>query len=175
MTNQMLPQFTTDDNGFIHFSLGDIEIRAGLLDNGDPYFIASDAANATGVSNVSDALKRLDDDEKDEIDLIDAIGRHQKIAVVTEPGLYKLILSSRKKEFNHIKRWITHDVLPAIRKQGAYVSPSITDEQLTALQQEIGRQQEQIHFLKQVNASAEVARRLLMGKRWSDYSDPDPD
>ena len=66
-------------------------------------------------------LRRLDKDEVDSIDLIDAMNRKQKTYVVSESGLYSLILGSRKPEAKEFKRWVTHEVLPQIRKTGGYI------------------------------------------------------
>lgn len=93
--------------------------------NGEPWFIAADACAPVGVSNVSDVLSRLDEDEKDLIDLADVVGRKVKLWAINEAGLYSMILTSRKPEAKAFKRWITHDVLPAIRKTGAYIAPVV--------------------------------------------------
>lgn len=77
---------------------------------------------ALGIGNSRDATNKLDDDEKMTVDLTDSHsgkrGGAQMITVVNEPGLYALVLSSRKPEAKAFKRWITHEVIPAIRKTG---------------------------------------------------------
>lgn len=85
-------------------------------------FVASDVCAALDIQNTADALRRLDDDEKG-IDSIDTLGGRQTVAVVTEYGLYALVLGSRKPEAREFKRWITHEVIPSIRKYGAYMTP----------------------------------------------------
>lgn len=70
-------------------------------------------------------VERLDDDEKG-ISTIDTLGGKQRMAIINEPGLYSLVITSRKPEAKAFKRWITHEVIPAIRKHGVY----ITDEKL---------------------------------------------
>lgn len=89
---------------------------------GEPWFVAADVCRALGLGNSSDAIRKLDADEKDGVDLIDPIGRKQNTAIINEPGLYTLVLSSRKPEAKAFKRWITHEVIPAIRKTGGYIS-----------------------------------------------------
>ena len=84
-----------------------------------PWFIAKDICDALEVKNTAQALIRLDDDEKDVI-LNDTPGGTQETSVVNEPGMYSLVLSSRKKEAREFKRWITHEVIPAIRATGKY-------------------------------------------------------
>jgi prophage antirepressor-like protein len=93
--------------------------------NGEPWFIAADVCKVLDISNNRDAFSRLDDDEKG-VGLIDTLGGRQKASLVNESGLYSLILGSRKPEAKPFKRWVTHEVLPAIRKTGRYVHPGLT-------------------------------------------------
>lgn len=96
--------------------------------NGEPWFVAADVCRALDVGNSRQALTRLDEDEKGVIST-DTPGGKQEMAIVNEPGLYALVLGSRKPEAKAFKRWITHDIIPAIRKTGSYtVAPSIEDE-----------------------------------------------
>ncbi len=87
--------------------------------DGEPWFVAADVCRALELGNNRQALKRLDDDEKGVIST-DTLGGEQKMNIVNEPGLYSLVLGSRKPEARAFKRWITHDVIPAIRKTGSY-------------------------------------------------------
>lgn len=96
-------------------------IRTAVLD-GQPYFVAVDVCKALEIKNHIDAIKRLDDDEKTGVVLTDPHGREQTTNAVTESGLYTLVLGSRKPEAKAFKRWITHDVLPTLRRTGGYVS-----------------------------------------------------
>lgn len=95
-------------------------VRVTMIDN-EPWFVATDVCKALDVKNNRDALTRIDDDEKG-VALTDTLGGAQEVAVVNEPGLYSLVLGSRKPEAKVFKRWITHDVIPAIRKTGGYVN-----------------------------------------------------
>ena len=101
--------------------------------NGDPWFVAVDVCRALEIGNTSQALSRLDEDEKDVI-LNDTLGGVQKMSIVNEPGLYTLVLGSRKEEAKDFKRWITHEVIPSIRKNGGYIAnqENLTDEQIVA-------------------------------------------
>jgi hypothetical protein len=72
------------------------------------------------IANPRDAASKLDDDEKDGVGITDARGREQKSTIITESGLYRLILTSRKEAAKKFKKWVTAEVLPAIRKIGAY-------------------------------------------------------
>jgi prophage antirepressor-like protein len=101
------------------FNYNDRSVRtAGTPDH--PLFVAKDVCEILDIGNVTDALARLDGDEFDSIEVTDSIGRKQLTKAVTESGLYSLILGSRKPEARQFKRWITHEVLPAIRKTGQY-------------------------------------------------------
>ena len=105
------------------------KIRTLNLD-GEPWFVAADVCKALLIVNSRDALTRIDDDEKGVVST-DTPGGRQEVTIVNEPGLYALILSSRKPEAKAFKRWITHEVIPAIRKHGAYISPNAEAVQVT--------------------------------------------
>ena len=90
--------------------------------NGEPWFVAVDVCSVLDLSNPTIAVSRLDEDERAKFNL----GRQGDATIVNEPGLYTLVLGSRKPKAKAFKRWITHEVIPAIRKHGVY----ITDEKL---------------------------------------------
>lgn len=92
--------------------------------DGEPWFVAADVCAVLGLGNVSMALERLDDDEKG-VSSIDTLGGAQQMAVINESGLYSLVLGSRKPDAKPFKKWVTAEVLPSIRKTGAY---SVTQE-----------------------------------------------
>lgn len=85
-----------------------------------PLFVAADVCACLGLSDVSNALKRLDTDDTTLIRVVDSAGRSQEVYAVNESGLYTLVLSSRKEEAKAFKKWVTSEVLPAIRKHGRY-------------------------------------------------------
>lgn len=107
-------------------------VRAVTLE-GEPWFVAADVCRALGIGNSRDATARLDDDEKGVVST-DTLGGKQELTIVNEPGLYALVLSSRKPEAKAFKRWITHEVIPSIRKTGGYIAGQETmdDDQLLA-------------------------------------------
>ncbi|UOK70209.1 Bro-N domain-containing protein [Ancylobacter polymorphus] len=88
--------------------------------NGEPWFVLLDVCKKLDIANPSDAASRLDDDEKDAVGITDAIGRAQKMTVISESGLYSLILRSTKPEAKRFRKWVTSEVLPSIRKTGGY-------------------------------------------------------
>jgi len=99
--------------------------------NGEPWFVAVDVCDVLDIRNVADAVSTLDDDEKG-IASVDTLGGPQRVIRVSEPGLYSLILRSRKPEAKAFKRWVTHEVLPAIRKTGSFVA-NLTPRQMAEL------------------------------------------
>lgn len=96
--------------------------------DGQPWWIAKDVCEILGLDAASGA-RGLDDDEKG-LHNVQTHGGEQQMAVVNEPGLYSLVLRSRKPEAKAFKRWITHEVLPAIRKHGGYLTPQKVEEVL---------------------------------------------
>lgn len=107
------------------------EIRVVTKD-GQPWWVAKDVCDVLEIKNSRDALGRLDEDEKG-VASTDTLGGTQQVQVVNESGLYSLVLSSRKPEAKQFKRWITHEVIPAIRRTGAYRVPTLTPNEAIAL------------------------------------------
>lgn len=99
------------------------EIRT-ISRDGAPWFVAADVCRALDVDRT--ATRRLDDDEKD-VYSTHTLGGQQELSIVNEPGLYALVLGSRKQKAKAFKRWITHEVLPSIRKHGAYATDDTID------------------------------------------------
>lgn len=108
------------------------QVRTVVI-NDEPWFVAKDVCEVLEMSNHNETLKRLDDDEKG-VNSIDTLGGVQELLVVNESGLYNLVMGSRKKEAKQFKRWITHDVLPAIRKTGTYTANPMSIEDLIIAQ-----------------------------------------
>ena len=104
-------------------------LRTLTDENGEPWFVAKDVCDILGHSNVSMALDRLDDDERSKSNL----GRQGETNIVNEAGLYSLVLGSRKPEAHKFKRWVTHKVLPQIRKTGGYIPTTDEDDDMTIL------------------------------------------
>ena len=115
--------------------------------DGEPWFVAKDVCNILEIKNSRDTLNKcLDEDER-----------------VSEAGLYSLILRSRKPEAKAFKRWVTHEVLPSIRKTGAYLSPGMSNEQVKALvatlEEEMYRRIQAENRLAKLEAHAEELAR----------------
>lgn len=103
------------------------EVRTTIKD-GDPWFVAIDICRVLDIANPRDAVSRLDDDEKNTVGITDGNRGNPNLNIVNESGVYSLIFTSRKPEAKAFKRWVTHDVLPTLRKQGYY--STMTDEVL---------------------------------------------
>ena len=105
------------------------ELRTVVKD-GEPWFVAKDVCMALDLADTHKAVERLDEDERNSIPITDAIGRLQDTYCVSESGLYALVLGSRKPQAHAFKRWVTHDVIPSIRKHGAYMTPETIEKVL---------------------------------------------
>ncbi|EKP97551.1 phage antirepressor protein [Lacticaseibacillus casei 21/1] len=105
------------------FQFEDNQIRT-VSSHGIIWFAAVDVTDALGIKNPSDAIKPLDEDERARFNL----GRQGSANFISEPGLYKLIGASRKPAAKRFNRWVTHEVLPSIRKHGAYMTPETIEK-----------------------------------------------
>lgn len=104
----------------IPFNYNGHEVRTVML-NGEPWFVAKDICAVLEIANNRDALSRLDDDEKG-VASTDTLGGKQEMSIISESGLYSLTLGSKKPQAHAFKRWVTHEVIPTIRKTGGYVN-----------------------------------------------------
>lgn len=126
------------NNEIQRFDFRGASLRTLTDEEGEPWFIAKDVCDILGMSNPSMAVIALDKDEVAQIDPKDYLGSenrsNQAVNIVSEPGLYKLIMRSRKPEAKEFQRWVTHEVLPQIRKTGGYIptSESDSDEDIMA-------------------------------------------
>lgn len=117
------------NNEMQRFDFKGAALRTLTDENGEPWFVAKDVCDILEISNPSDALKRLDDDERSRFNL----GRQGETNIVNEAGLYVLVLGSRKPEAHEFKRWVTHEVLPQIRRTGGYIPTDAGDDDMTIL------------------------------------------
>lgn len=113
------------NNEIQKFDFKGAALRTLTDEAGEPWFVAKDVCDILGHSNVSMALDRLDDDERSKFNL----GRQGETNIVNEAGLYVLVLGSRKPEAHEFKRWVTHEVLPQIRRTGGYIHTADTDSE----------------------------------------------
>ena len=132
------------------------QVRAARGKNGEPVFVAKDICAILDLGNPRSSIALLDDDEKG-VHSVDTPGGRQQMTTVTEPGFYKLVMRSRKPEAKAFQRWVTHEVLPALRRDGgSMVARDETPEQTMAravllAQQTIDRQKSRIAGLEAEN------------------------
>lgn len=103
----------------LDFSFDGQRVRMSIDEGGDPWWVAEDVCKCLGIARGRDAVRNLDSDEKGAV-LTRTLGGPQQMIAVNEAGLYRLIFQSRKPEAQAFKRWIAHDVLPALRRKGFY-------------------------------------------------------
>lgn len=101
-----------------------------VCQNDEVWFVGKDVATALGYSNPRDAIQKHVDDEDKLPSQIATVGQNRNVTIINESGLYSLVLGSRKPEAKAFKRWITHDVIPSIRKHGLYMTPAKLQETL---------------------------------------------
>lgn len=109
------------------FTFNAATLRTLTDENGEPWFVAKDVCDILGLENSRKATAELDSDEKNTVTISDGIPGNPNKTIISEPGLYKLIMRSRKPEAKEFQRWVTHEVLPQIRKTGGYIPTSESD------------------------------------------------
>lgn len=152
-----------------------------LVRDGEPWFVAVDVCRAMDVKNSRDAIVRLDSDEKMTVGLTDSHsgrrGGAQSITIVNEPGMYTLVLGSRKPEAKTFKRWITHGVIPAIRKTGKYQQadvPAVAEPAVTRIPEIAPSSLEYVQAATElVKAKQRLADTLLPIYQAANYSPAD--
>lgn len=117
------------------------------------WWVLRDVCRVLNIANSKNVSARLDDDEKG-VHLVDTPGGTQEMTIINEPGLYSVILRSDKPEAKQFKRWVTHDVLPSIRKTGAYGIPPERVAKITALQKRLDEWHELTDELERLTADA---------------------
>lgn len=106
------------------------EVRTTVIDD-EPYFSLNDVCRILEIKNPSDAKNRLRKDGVGTTEVIDSMGRTQQANFINESNLYKLVFQSRKPEAERFADWVTSEVLPAIRKHGAYMTDGVIERTLT--------------------------------------------
>lgn len=123
------------------FSFGSTNVRTLTVEN-ETFFRASDVASAL-CTQTHGLLQRVPKDEIRFADVVDAAGKTQEVALLSEPGMYRAVLRSNKPEAEKFIRWVTREVLPSIRKQGYYLSEALK-EQLAEQHAELARKEQVI-------------------------------
>ncbi len=140
------------------FKNAGFEIRGGLI-NGEPYFVLADVCKALGLEQVSRVKDRLNKDGVTISKVIDSMGRTQQATFINESNLYKVIFQSRKEEAIQFQEWVTSEVLPSIRKHGAYLTPQKVEDILT-------NPDTIIQLATQLKAEKEAKEKAMREKLW---------
>lgn len=152
------------------FTYNGNEVRT-IQKAGEPWWVLKDVCSVLDLSNPSKVAERLEEDERSNFEL----GRQGKAIIINESGLYNVILRSDKPEAKPFRKWVTSEVLPSIRKHGAYMTPETLEQAIlnpdtmiklcTALKEE----QDRNKALQAVNSSLAVDNQIMKPK--ADYFD----
>lgn len=135
-----------------------------VIQNDEPWFVATDVCTILELANPRQVVSRLDEDERDDVHIVDAIGRKQEMNVVSESGLYALIFTSRKPQAKRFRKWVTDEVLPSIRKTGGYLTPKAS-EKMQLSYRLMGLQQHSWKLIKAIKAETnKETRHFLYGQ-----------
>nr|DAV67661.1 MAG TPA: repressor domain protein [Caudoviricetes sp.] len=157
------------------------QVRVLLQENGEPLFCLTDVCNALEL-NSSDVRKRLTDEVVSIHPISDSLGRQQKTNFINEDGLYDVVLDSRKENAKRLRKWVTSEVLPSIRKTGSYSLRPMTHIQMLAAQaqamveleqrqleqaQQISLQEARLKVVEKKNEELEKERQLFEGENFN--------
>ncbi len=104
----------------IPFDYSGQQVRTLVGLDGKTWFVAADVCAVLGLAQPTRAVAGLDEDEVTTTHVVDSAGRQQEMLIISEPGLYTLLVRSRRPEAKPFRRWVTHEVLPALRRTGTY-------------------------------------------------------
>jgi Prophage antirepressor len=156
---------------FAPFAYEGQQLRVITDDQGITWFAAADVCAVLDLDNHHQALTRLDDDERSTAS-IPTPGGAQSLTTVNEPGLYSLILGSRKPEARRFKRWVTHEVLPAIRRTGSYSAPTASAPPLPPGVHVVANSPRQANWLWAQAVEDHVSRALMTQVAASNHREP---
>lgn len=151
------------------FKYQDSEVRTVEL-NGEPWFVLKDVCGILGLGEPHRVADRLDGDERTLSTVTDSIGRQQETTVINESGLYNVILRSDKPEAKPFRKWVTAEVLPTIRKHGAYMTPEtlqaaiLNPDTMIQLCQQLKAEQDKNAALTAANSQLTVDKQIMQPK-----------
>ena len=156
------------------FTYNSNEVRTVEL-NGEPWFVLKDVCEVLGIADHKVTARRLDADEVCQTPLTDSMGRQQETSIINESGLYNVILRSDKPEAKPFRKWVTSEVLPSIRKHGAYMTPEtlqaaiLNPDTMIQLCQQLKAEQNKNAVLTAANSQLTVEKQIMQPK--ADYFD----
>lgn len=151
------------------FNYNSNEVRT-IQRDGDPWFVLRDVCAVLGITNDRNVSARLDADEKG-VHLMDTPGGQQEMTCINESGLYNVILRSDKPEAKPFRKWVTREVLPTIRKHGAYMTPEtlqaaiMNPDIMIQLCQQLKAEQDKNMELRADNSKLTVKNAIMAPKR----------
>ncbi|MCI8868868.1 MAG: phage repressor protein/antirepressor Ant [Anaerotignum sp.] len=160
-------------NGLQIFTYNGNEVRTVQKD-GEPWWVLKDVCEVLGIGNSRMTYERLEEDEKG-VSLIDTLGGKQQMQVINESGLYNVIIRSDKPEAKPFRKWITSEVLPSIRRHGAYMTPEtleaaiLNPDLLIRLCTALKDEQDKNKALQAANSTLAVDNQIMKPK--ADYFD----
>lgn len=157
------------------FNFNNNQVRT-LLINNEPYFVGKDVAEVLGYAKPRNAIaKHVDDEDKKDAPIQGDLGGKQSMTIINESGVYSLVFGSKLPEAKKFKHWVTSEVLPTIRKHGAYMTEKTLEEALTSpdflikLATELKQEQEKRKALEVRNSVLTVENQIMSPK--ADYFD----
>lgn len=130
--------------------------------DGEPWFVLKDVCDVLGIGSPHKVADRIDEDERNQIPLTDSLGRQQETTIINESGLYNVILRSDKPEAKPFRKWVTSEVIPAIRKHGSYSQKPLTPaEQLLAQANVLVEQERRLSALEETAETTQKAIALI--------------
>lgn len=156
------------------FNYNSNEVRTIQCDD-ELWFVLKDVCDVLGLGSPHKVAERLDEDERNQIPVIDSIGRKQEMVIINESGLYSVILRSDKPEAKPFRKWVTSEVLPTIRKHGAYMTPEtlqaaiLNPDIMIQLCQQLKAEQDKNMVLQEDNSRLTVKNAIMEPK--ADYFD----
>lgn len=145
---------------FEHEQFGAVRV---VMQDGEPWFVAKDVCSLLGLEQVTRAVSRLDDDEVGykKVTHPQSPDKQLEVNIINESGLYHLILCSNKPEAKAFKRWITHEVLPSIRKTGAYAAPGTITSALSEMHSAMQQMRDLLQDMQQIVPRRSGVERAL--------------
>lgn len=153
-------------NELQNFNFNNLPVRTVLI-NDEPWFVAKDVADILEYSETAQMTRRLDKEDSMSVKLT---GMNMKSTIINESGLYEAIIGSKKKDARQFKRWITHEVLPTIRKHGAYMTDAKLEEvllnpdTLINLATQLKQEREEKAQLRALNSTLAVENQIMQPK-----------
>ena len=146
------------------------KVRIAMNESNEPLFCLADVCGVIGIANARNVRSRLEEDDVRQMDTIDSLGRNQQVTFITESGLYDVIIRSDSEKAKPFRKWVTSEVLPSIRKHGAYMTSDTLEKALTSpdflIQLAINLKEEKQKRIEAEQKIQKDAPKVLFGGYW---------